>query len=249
MAPSNELRVAAITPAELIELFGGPISTAAGDQAFMEEFMQTFSPRPGDPSSSHFETVPVPLTLTVNIVVFDGIPSKNQQATHQQRTIPFTKTLKFPIGALQKVRTETAFGAKVASYVYEGHKVEAVEAGTKKCNCCGNYADGFVTAMTLDFPTENTVQAVLEGFSIVVETALPACKQTDCNRRLRKFMSKQQQQNDIPRESSRNVVIMCANDQCRKVQGPNESFSKCARCRIRFYCSKECQIADWVRFE
>ena len=37
----------------------------------------------------------------------------------------------------------------------------------------------------------------------------------------------------------------CENRGCFATETPEKKFSKCARCKLPYYCSKECQVADW----
>lgn len=218
----------------------GEVSAAAGDDEFMHAFMNTFLQRPGGPPASG-PPVAVTLVLDINIVCFDGIPAAKKQQPTGLRTIPFSKRLKFPVGALIQLGQSRSFATKFPMYVYEGNKDEAVAEGTKKCNCCGAYADGFVTGMTVKMP-EGTADVFSDAYTIKVNPAYPACKNTGCNQRLRKYMEAANGAN----LDTANDVAMCANDACRKVEElAGRKFQKCSRCHIRCYCSKECQAKDW----
>jgi hypothetical protein len=37
----------------------------------------------------------------------------------------------------------------------------------------------------------------------------------------------------------------CENRGCFRTETPEKKFMKCSRCKLPFYCSKECQAADW----
>ncbi|RKP15886.1 hypothetical protein ROZALSC1DRAFT_3716, partial [Rozella allomycis CSF55] len=37
----------------------------------------------------------------------------------------------------------------------------------------------------------------------------------------------------------------CANVTCPKVESTEAPFSRCSRCKLAWYCSRDCQLAAW----
>lgn len=40
-------------------------------------------------------------------------------------------------------------------------------------------------------------------------------------------------------------IVRCGNAKCGRPEGKGENFNRCSRCKARYYCSRNCQRADW----
>lgn len=231
-----------------VETLFGARSPAMADDSFMTQFMDTWCPRaPGAPRPTRALPMPVPIATTlklqINIVLFEGIPSPKSATSKNTQKRRFERNLKIPIGAGVLMNFDKSFGSKMALYVYEANKEQAVQAGNRRCNCCGKSASGFVTNITMSMPNSSgtsEAEALLEqGVMVVIPAAYPACTSTDCNRRLRDYMGY------VLKTNEAEETVMCAYNECRKVEPEPGSFKLCARCHMRCYCSKECQRLAW----
>jgi hypothetical protein len=50
----------------------------------------------------------------------------------------------------------------------------------------------------------------------------------------------------LARLSNCDVVKVCRNCEKLETQMDNAKLMKCQRCKVTYYCSKECQVADWI---
>jgi hypothetical protein len=131
---------------------------------------------------------------------------------------------------------QTTFQSKFAQYVYEA----MLAVTDKRSACCGKYADGFVTSITVAPPPVDTAESLLQVIiKIEVDLAFPACQDTECHRRLRVFAIKLNNE-----EGCEEIIVSCAN--CLKAEDRNgPKFKICSRCKMRYYCRRKFQKADW----
>ena len=238
-------RIEYFDPNHHMEELLGSNSPGNADSDFMTTFLGSFAQRVGGPRQDPAAAVLLPLAFKANIFLLSGIPPNNKSAdsTCRKPSFIFEKKLKFPTGALKLLISDRSFLSKFTMYVYEGQKkkmLKAVGHRNSKCGCCGKFADGFVTNMHLELPDMTSAEGVMKGPQIIVDPVFLACQNTVCNRKLREYGSSQLNSDET------HVVCMCANDSCCKVEPENgPKFKVCSRCKMRYYCSRECQKADW----
>ena len=159
-------------------------------------------------------------------------------ATQQQdEIVHYEKALKMPAGCFMHLtnQNDSDFLGHLCNSVFLKQKDAMAALGGKKCACCGKYADGFVTEITHSFP-QSEEEVTTRGFLINVQRAYPACRELVCNQRLREYNSSQT-------GSEKYLMAMCEN--CGKHEHGDVKHMKCSRCKLRYYCSRECQKQDW----
>jgi len=199
-------------------------------KSFLRDFEETFV-RPQDPRLSAVTK----LTLNFNIVYFEGIPAAGSADTF----IPSMKELPIPLGAVVKSSKDVAFMSKMMMmFVYESHKLEGANASPRRCNCCGKTGiETFVCIQKADSP--DSAAALMDGLTVFIDPAYPVCLDPQCNHQLHSYMQKKKGY-----DFDKDLLEHCRYVLCRKVDPVPGQFSKCGRCHVCCYCSKECQTKD-----
>lgn len=227
---------------DMRDLFGPPSVRVgvciADDEEFRKTFIRLAFPPPGSPSEVVLNNVSIPLWFRAKVICMRGVP-KDDKLPSSARTVLFEKKLKLPFGMYEKFVLDSSFRYKFITYVYEGQREALMKAGDCKCVCCGKFGPGFVWQLqSLQVPGNE--EGLKLGVAIEFTSALPVCRGSLCNQVVREFSYK------LNKVSEDDLTMQCGYERCGKVEqtgGPK--FMRCGRCRIRFYCSKECQINDW----
>lgn len=100
------------------------------------------------------------------------------------------------------------------------------------CEYCASKMNELIVPVTLYEPSIHTRKITL-------------CCSIDCAHKVSLERAKKMDKEDVARGSTDAVLRMCGNMKCKVV---NEKMLKCGKCKLFYYCSKECQKMDWKEF-
>lgn len=184
------------------------------------------------------ELVPVKYTATTVFVrAGDNVPNNNHNPDRDP-TDDYETFVEFPRAHLRQAKEDMLTGQELLRntlFIVGPRMLQ--ELGPFRCNAspdewCSGMAEGFCSTAGLhdhEYPPY-----------IVDLLAIPVCKKDACQ-----ILAKQTTDQALGHKLGNSRVRLCRN--CDTWEGKELlPFKACSRCKVVYYCSKECQVEDWA---
>jgi len=155
----------------------------------------------------------------------------------------YRKDIPRPTQVIERGRTDRHYRHCVIGHMI---KCEWPEIKSQRSSwCCGTCGGSFHEC--LQFPSGLTSVDATNGKVPMSVMLLPICQSAQCKIKATQVFSSAMKKSaralDLPRFEPNRATQICAN--CGAIDGDSELFKKCARCKVTFYCGRECQTAHW----
>jgi len=151
-----------------------------------------------------------------------------------ETSVDYKRPKRFPAGVLRRAKTDQDFSRKLLQTAAAEMRHEMLQLADWTCFNCNRKAKAFVQSIGMH-PDH-------DPFSFVDMLAIPICADSACN------IAAQHQTEDILRDvmgdaQADSRIRICSN--CKKGETEDHKMDACGRCKVTYYCSKECQRKDW----
>ena len=178
----------------------------------------------------------MPLTIEARICL----------SPNSTESINIKKEALVPMSTLDKLRNDFNFSTKFTNYMWIDNrnyfmnilKEKHAKNGIVPCGSCGKNDSTSFCAISIIPPPSGM------HLRLVSLPCVPVCMNGSCNQKLRQHIQDFHRSMGVPRGMG---MVMCANGACKKTEKnwSSREFLVCAGCKMRYYCSRKCQKADW----
>jgi len=180
------------------------------------------------------EVVTVDLQFTVSVTKSDG----SHDVVKLRKDVPLAAT------AFERAKSDQQYHQRTCAELQQAHTPELLSLRTSwSCGICQGARTGFLPrVMGLERVSIETGKVSLSMF------LLPVCSKEACRVQCEQLFSSclnQDARAEGVRAAHPNPRIVQHCGQCSQVEEGRERFQQCARCKVKYYCSRECQVAHW----
>jgi hypothetical protein len=204
---------------------------APNDPIFFREFLSTFKQVPGKPAPAENSDQRVPFHLKG--VICTRLPTSPSDTLDENSKIVCTISKTVPYGALLRCQQDPVFQRQLGSFAWNAMRETFVDdllpSTATRCVVCTKEHTQSTKSVEISIARLPELALRLMAHPVYFVCASGKCMAKGMQAKLM---------------TEKGTWMMCNScNTCEPIGGPK--FPECARCKMAFYCGKDCQRNDW----